>query len=77
MSFMQLAGCTCLIQDILRGASQQNGARLRVLAVHDECEELVSNLLHLEEAGPCADVTLLDFLSSALAMATCLMTLQL
>ena len=52
-----------LIEHVLGGASQQDGAGLGVLAVHNESEELVANLLNLKQACSCPDVAVLDLLS--------------
>ena len=54
-----------LIEHILGGTAQQDGAGLGFLAIHDEGEELIANLLHLKETRPGANVALFDLLSPA------------
>lgn len=51
-----------LVQDILGGATEKDGAGLGVLALGEEGEVFVTNLLDLEEAAPGADIRLLNIL---------------
>ena len=52
-----------LIEDVLAGASQQDGTGLGVLALLKEGEILVSNLPDLEQSTVCANVVLSDLIS--------------
>lgn len=54
-----------LIEDILGRPSEQDGAGLGILAVHQETVELVPNLEHLEKPCSCSNVCVPDLLHSA------------
>mmetsp|Transcript_17104 Transcript_17104/g.49578 ORF Transcript_17104/g.49578 Transcript_17104/m.49578 type:complete len:482 (+) Transcript_17104:407-1852(+) len=51
-----------LVEHVLGRAAQEDGARLRVLAVHEEGEVLLPDLGHLEEAAARAHVRLFNLL---------------
>ena len=53
-----------LVEDVLGGAPQEDGARLGVLATLDEGEVLVADLADLEEAAAGADVGVGDLLGA-------------
>lgn len=52
-------------QDLLAGPAQDDGARLGLLAVGDEGEVLISDLLHLEQPGAGAHVLLPQLIGAA------------
>ncbi len=54
-----------LVEHVLGGAAQQDGAGLGLLAVHDEREELVAQLEHLKQARARADVAVPDLFHPA------------
>eukprot|EP00756_Hemistasia_phaeocysticola_P010943 Hpha_TRINITY_DN15065_c5_g5::TRINITY_DN15065_c5_g5_i2::g.125118::m.125118 len=51
-----------LVEGVLGGTTQQDGAGLALGAVEDEGEVLVTDLLDLEQPGPLPDVRLIDLL---------------
>ena len=53
-----------LVEDVPGSAAEDDGARLGLLAVDEEGEVLLSQLLHLEEARAGADVLLLELLDA-------------
>ena len=52
------------VQDVPRRAAEDDGARLGLLAVDEEGEVLLAQLLHLEQTGTGADVLLLELLDA-------------
>lgn len=53
-----------LVKDILGGATQQDCAGLRGLALAHECEVLITNLLNLEQSAPGTNIGLLDVIDT-------------
>ena len=51
-----------LLQDVLAGSTQHDGAGLGLSTLHQEREVLVSVLPHLKETALCSHVALLQFI---------------
>ncbi len=52
-------------EDLLAGSSQQDRAGFRIFTLCDEGKILVTNLLHLKQSRPCADIFLTQLVRPA------------
>lgn len=60
-----------LVQDVLRGASEEHTAGTGCLALEEEGEVLITDLLDLEESALLTDIALLDLVGSIDDLGTC------